>query len=102
MVIQVGNQDFDKIIRESKKTAVVNFSTLWCPYCKKLKPIVDEISNEYADKLDVYYVDTDERQDLAERYRIMTVPTVFVFKNGEVMGKAVNPGTKSVLLDLIF
>ena len=102
MVRDIGKQDFDGILRESEKPVVVDFITQSCPYCKKLKPVIEEIADEYADEIDVYYADADERGDLAERYEIMTVPAVFVFRDGKAAGNAVNPRTKEAVIDLIF
>ena len=102
MITKIDKQGFEEALRSDGKPIVVDFATDWCPYCKKLTPILGKIADEHADEIAVYYVNTDEQPDLAEQYDIMTVPTVFVFKNGETMGSAVNPRTREALLKLIF
>ena len=102
MVTKLDEQGFKEALQISDKPIVVDFSTDWCPYCKRLAPTIEEIAHEYAHKIEVYYVNTDDYPDLAEQYEIMTVPTVFVFLNGEIKGSIVNPRTKEMLLELIF
>ena len=101
MVKKIDQQGFDEALMTVGKPIVVDFATEWCPYCKKLKPVLDEIAAEYGDKVDVYYVDTDEEEALSERYDVMTVPSVFVFLNGEEIGSVVNPRSKESILNLI-
>ena len=102
MVKKLDKQSFEDALRTEGKPVVVNFSTDWCPYCKRLAPVIEQISDEHANEIDVYYLDTDEYEEVSDRYDVMTVPTVFVFKDGEIMGSAVNPPTKAAVLELIF
>ncbi|MCL2163145.1 MAG: thioredoxin family protein [Oscillospiraceae bacterium] len=102
MVIKLDNKGFDELLQTSEKPIVVDFTADWCPYCKRLAPIIEEIAVEHANEIEVYYVNTDEQPDIAERYDVMTIPTIYVFQNGETKGSAVNPPTKQALLQLIF
>ena len=102
MVRSLDKKGFEEALRTSGKPVVVDFTAGWCPYCQKLAPVIEGIAAEYQDKADVYFVDTDNQPELAERYDVMTIPTVFVFENGKVRDSAVNPGTKQALLKLIF
>ena len=102
MITKIDRQGFDTALQTEGKPVVVDFATDWCPYCIRLTPVLEKIADEYANEIDVYYVNTDEQEELAEQYDIMTVPTVFVFKNGETAGSAVNPRTRDALLKLIF
>ena len=102
MVTKLDDKGFEVALKTSGKPVVVDFMTDWCPYCKLLAPILEEIAKEHKDDIDVYYIDTDEHPDIAESYDIMAVPTVFVFKDGEVAGNAVNPKTRDALMQLIF
>ena len=101
MVSKLDKQGFDEAIQIRGKPVVVVFTTDWCPYCKRLAPIIEEIAGESAGAIEVYYVNIDEQEELAERYDIMTVPSVFAFLNGEVKDSAVNPRTKEAVLELI-
>ncbi|MCL2152585.1 MAG: thioredoxin family protein [Oscillospiraceae bacterium] len=102
MIENLDKQGFEALMQTSGKRIVVVFTADWCPYCKRLAPIMEEIAVEYTSEIEVYNVNTDEHPDLAARYNIMSIPTVFVFTGGEVKGSAVNPRTKKALLKLIF
>ena len=102
MVRTLDKQGFEEALQTRGKLVVVDFATDWCPYCKRLAPIIEEISDEHSNEIEVYYVDTDDQPDISDRYDIMTVPTVYVFTDGEIKGHAVNPRTKDAVLDLIF
>jgi len=102
MVRELDKKGFDEALQVKDRPVVVNFSADWCPYCRLLAPVIEDLAAEYAGKIDVYHVDTDEQEELAARYDIMTIPTVFVFLNGEVKNSAVNPRNKEALLDLVF
>ena len=102
MVKALDKESFSEAILAMEKPAVVNFSTAWCPYCKLLAPILEEVAAEHANEIDVYYVDIDDFEEIGDRYDVMTVPSVFVFQNGEVKRSAVNPRNKKAVLDLIF
>jgi len=102
MITKIDKQGFEDALRTEGKPVVVDFATDWCPYCKKLTPILEKIADEHANEIDVYYLNTDEQPDVADQYDIMTVPTVFVFKDGETKSSAVNPRTREALLKLIF
>ena len=102
MVKKVDKQGFEEALKTENKLVVVDFATDWCPYCKRLEPVIEDVAGEYANEIDVYYVNTDDAPELAERYGIMTIPQVFVFQNGELLRNSVNPGTKEALVKLIF
>ena len=102
MVEIIDGQDLEEALQTDGKPIVVYFATDWCPYCIRLEPIIDEISREHAGAIEVYYINADDHPDLAEQYDIMTVPTVFVFMDGEIAGISANPRTKDALLKLVF
>ena len=102
MVKTLDKQGFDEALKTVGKPVIVDFTADWCPYCKKLAPIVEEIANEHADEIDVYFVDIDAQEDIANQYDVMTIPTIYVFQDGEAKAHAVNPGTKEALMELIF
>ena len=102
MVEKLDKQRFDEALKKSGKPVVVDFSADWCPHCRMLAPTIEELAVEYANEIDVYYVDTEDNQDLADQYEIMTIPTVYVFSNGEAVGNVVNPKSKEALRKLIF
>jgi thioredoxin 1 len=93
-VINIGSTEaFDKIISENDKPVLVDFWAEWCGPCKILSPRVDEAAGE-MDDVTVAKVNVDEQEDLAARYKVMQIPTLLLFKNGEVASKSVGAITK--------
>ena len=102
MVAKIDKQGFEDALKAVGKPVVVDFTADWCPYCKRLAPIVEEIAEEHKDEIDVYFLDIDDNPDIAEQFDVMTIPTVYVFKDGDALAHAVNPGNKEAVLELIF
>ena len=83
MVKTIDDSNFDSIVMSGDKTCLIDFFATWCGPCKIMSPIVDEIAHEHPDVV-VGKVDVDEAGELAERFGIMSIPTIMVFKNGEL------------------
>lgn len=79
--ITLNEQNFDKVT--SKGVALVDFWATWCGPCKMMAPNVDDIATQYKGRVAVGKVDVDECPSLAERFGIMSIPTLIVFKDGE-------------------
>ncbi|MED5018317.1 thioredoxin family protein [Paenibacillus chibensis] len=86
---------FQNAIQE-KEVMLVDFSTKWCPPCKKLVPILEELEQEADGRLTVLQVDCDELPEVASKYSIMSAPTVIMFYRGEPMEKWIGLRPKSV------
>ena len=80
---------------------LVDFWAEWCAPCKALAPILDEVADELAGKIVVTKVNLDENQDLAMKYSIRSIPTLLLFKNGELLDMQVGLPSKSDLVDWI-
>ena len=91
--------EFVKSVEESEDLVLVDFYAEWCGPCKMMAPILDQISEEVKDFAKVYKVDIDESQNLAVKYDIMAVPTMKIFKNGEVVEEIVGFQTKDGIID---
>ena len=94
MVEQIDIQKFDELLK-GDKPVVCDFFATWCGPCKMLAPVMDEVSETYADKAIFVKVDIDKNMELAARYGIMSIPLVAVFKGGVMSEKSLGYMTKS-------
>ena len=94
------NTSFDALL-ESDKLVIVDFWAVWCGPCRMLSPLLDEVEEEMADKITVVMVNVDDADEIAMRYRIMSIPTLLFFKNGQLVDKTVGAMPKSTLVDKI-
>lgn len=92
--------NFDNEVLGSDKPVLVDFWATWCGPCQKQGPIVEELADEVTD-VKVGKLDVDAEEEIAGRYNIMSIPTVMLFKNGEIAGKAVGLQSKESLKNLI-
>lgn len=91
---RIDRASFQNAIKQDGVT-LVEFGASWCPPCKALLPILEELSQEEAGRLDIYQVDCDESPELAAQFGIMSMPTVIMFHNGEPMDKLIGLRPKS-------
>ena len=99
-VLKVTSVNFEEEVLKSEKTVLVDFYADWCGPCKMLSPVVEAIASENED-IKVVKVNVDDEQDLAIKYQVMSIPTLVVIKNGEVVNKSVGLVSKSQVLDLV-
>ena len=99
--ITITADNFEEEVLRSDKPVLVDFWAGWCGPCKMLAPIVDEIAREYAGTVKVGKVNVDEQMELARQYRVMSIPTFLVFKNGEIIAQTLGAQPKEKLLELI-
>jgi len=92
--------NFDSIIRDSKPV-IIDFHALWCGPCKVQSPILAEVASELGDRVRVIKIDIDQNQELANRYQIRSVPTLMIFKNGEIKYKQSGVHTKQQLMNVL-
>jgi len=94
------NTNFDGLL-ESEKLVIVDFWATWCGPCRMLSPLLDEVEEEMADKITVVKVNVDDADEIAMRYRIMSIPTLVFVKNGQMVDRTVGAMPKSALVDRI-
>ena len=88
-------------ILQDDKLVIVDFWAVWCGPCRMLSPIVDQIAEEMADKVTVVKCNVDDCEEIAMQYRIMSIPTLIFFKNGEIVDRTVGAMPKSALVERI-
>ena len=98
--IAITTSNFEEVVLKSDVPVLVDFWAAWCGPCKMLSPIVKEIAEE-VEGIKVGKVNVDEEPDLAMKYKIMSIPTIMVFKDGEVVNKAIGMQTKAGLLEML-
>ena len=100
MLIDVTSSNFEKEILNSDKTVLLDFWATWCGPCQMIAPTVHEIADECADVL-VGKVNVDDQPALAQQFGIVSIPTLIVMKNGQIVNKAVGLRSKEQLLSML-
>ena len=99
--MKITSQNFKEEVLNSNIPVLIDFYATWCGPCKMMSPIVEEIAKEMEGKIKVYKIDTDEEQDLAIEYGIMSIPTFMIFKDGKNVATAVGRRDKEELIKMI-
>ena len=100
-LLHVTDASFDNDVLQSDIPAFVDFWAAWCGPCKMIAPLLDEISEDYAGKLKVCKMDVDSNQELAVQYGVRSIPTLIIFKNGEVSSTQIGAISKQQLEEFI-
>ena len=98
-VIELNNDNFDKEI--SSGVTLVDFWAPWCGPCKLLGPVIDEIGQELEGKVKIAKLNVDNNQEIAIRYRVMSIPTIIIFKDGKPMSQTIGVVSKKAIKDKI-
>ena len=94
-IVELNDASFDSEVISSDKPVLVDFWAPWCGPCKALGPVIDEISNDFVDKVKVGKVNVDENPEISMKFGIRSIPTLLVFKNGEVQEQIIGAVPKS-------
>ena len=100
-ITNLSKDNYKKEVLDTDKTILIDFWASWCGPCKMLSPIIDEVSNEVSDNIKICKVNIDEQQDLATQFQIMSIPTLVIIKNGQVVNNSVGVRSKEEILEML-
>lgn len=99
--MKVDEANWDAEVMKAPGLVMVDFWAVWCGPCQMVAPIVEELASEYAGKLLVMKLNTDENPEIAGRYQVMSIPTILFFKNGRPVEKLVGARPKRQFKEVI-
>ncbi len=88
-MLELNSDNFETEVLKSKVPVVVDYWAPWCGPCRVFSPIIEDVSKDYTDKVKFAKLNTDENQEIAARYNIMSIPTVLLFKDGKIKATSV-------------
>ncbi len=101
MALEITDATFDEKVLKSDKPVMVDFWAAWCGPCRMVGPVIDEIGQEYEGKAIVGKLDVDANQEFAAKYGVRNIPTVLIFKDGEVVGRQVGVAPKATYAEAL-
>ena len=101
MALQIADANFEETVLKSDKPVLVDFWAEWCGPCRMLGPIIEELSSDYDGKAIIGKVDVDSNQQFAAQYGVRNIPTVLIFKDGELVNRQVGVSQKNVYSEYI-
>lgn len=99
--LKITKENFENEVLRSEKPVLLDFWADWCGPCRMLAPVIAELAEEYAGTVKVGKVNVDEEIELAMQYRVASIPTVLLFRNGKVAGTSIGYVPKAELLELL-
>lgn len=100
-VLKITDENFESEVLKSDKPVIVDFYADWCGPCKMMSPIIDKIAEELGEAVKVGKVNSDENMELAEKYGIMSIPTIMIFKGGNLDKTFTGVTDKATIIDAV-
>ncbi|MFH1824540.1 MAG: thioredoxin [Candidatus Firestonebacteria bacterium] len=101
MSIPLTDENFEDEVIKSKQPVLIDFWAEWCGPCKMIAPIIEELSKEYSGKIKVGKINVDENPAVSSRLGIRSIPTLIIFKDGEIMGQLVGVQSKEIIKEKV-
>ncbi len=101
MALEITDANFEEVVLKSSQPVLVDFLAEWCGPCRMLGPIIEELSSDYDGKAVIGKVDVDTNQTFAAQFGVRNIPTVLIFKDGELVNRQVGVSQKNVYADYI-
>lgn len=101
IIEEITDNNFNQNVLEQKGIVVVDFWAQWCGPCRKLTPLLEQIQNEFVEEIKIFKIDADKNINSAKEYGISSLPTILIFKNGEVKEMMAGMMQKSAIVSNI-
>jgi thioredoxin 1 len=101
MTVEITKDNFEEVVLKNDLPVLVDFWATWCGPCKMISPIVEELSEELAGKAVFGKLNVDNQPELAMQFQVMSIPTLLLFKNGEIVNKKVGFMPKEKLVEML-
>ncbi|NLJ66061.1 MAG: thioredoxin [Clostridiales bacterium] len=100
-IVNLNSDNFEEEVIKSDVPVLVDFWAAWCGPCRMIAPIIDQLADEFDGKVKIAKVNVDEERELASRYRVMSIPTLILFKDGDIADQTMGARPKSDLVKMI-
>ena len=97
MIREINSEEFKDMLEHSEKPMLVSFIAEKYSTCRMMAPILSQVANEYKDRFDISQIDVEKNPDIALEYRVLSVPTMLIFRDGRLLGKIEGVATKAAV-----